>query len=739
MSAKVREKSPARKAKSEQNLQKSYEEQSNDCHQQTLTTELEKHELYQFGIAEALNRLGVKKRNEGDFESALDLHKRALNEQLEQLGPDHLDLAYTYGCQGDVFSAKGDLERACKSHYKALVIQVKKLGDNHIDVAASWDILGNLCRLNGDLEHAEEYLLSALDIRLILLEPNHIEVAISCNNLGDVCCDKDNFERGISYYKRALKIQLEQLPATHIDLSTTYHKLGNACCYKGDLHDARKYQQQALDIRLENFGRNHLDVAASYDSLGNVCSKIKGELKEAHGFYRDALDIKLTLLGPDHVGVAESYKNLADVCFENKDERDSLNYCRRALKIMFKTPKRNQIGVAASSNNEGPRPTQTIFSQDLNISGQESEGPQNSATTYEAEQQQPVIGKTTGDELSQQASKEDSEQFGPNHKDVSAYQGPRPTQTIFCQDLDISGQESKEPQQATTSDEAEQQQPVIGKTTGDKLSQQASKEDSEQFGTNHKDVSAYQGPSLSQDFDISGPESVESQNPTTTCEGEAEQQEPVIGETTGDKEDDEKSQTHKAMKKFKAFQRFHSKKEKEISEKLEERSDKEALNYVFVYQDDEKGFTYSFCRNKEQGVIMLQKKQKSLCAIFHLPGKRKREKLTTKNLANINVELIDPFTEKVILRVKAVFDSGADIASFPLNRQKMKSLVNSFTVLNDMLVPIVYAKIKVNGYLLDGVHEIEIEEDQDWYAIGLPQFARLNMKTKKEILKSFIK
>ncbi|XP_028412883.1 uncharacterized protein LOC114535762 isoform X12 [Dendronephthya gigantea] len=669
MSAKVREKSPARKAKSEQNLQKSYEEQSNDCHQQTLTTELEKHELYQFGIAEALNRLGVKKRNEGDFESALDLHKRALNEQLEQLGPDHLDLAYTYGCQGDVFSAKGDLERACKSHYKALVIQVKKLGDNHIDVAASWDILGNLCRLNGDLEHAEEYLLSALDIRLILLEPNHIEVAISCNNLGDVCCDKDNFERGISYYKRALKIQLEQLPATHIDLSTTYHKLGNACCYKGDLHDARKYQQQALDIRLENFGRNHLDVAASYDSLGNVCSKIKGELKEAHGFYRDALDIKLTLLGPDHVGVAESYKNLADVCFENKDERDSLNYCRRALKIMFKTPKRNQIGVAASSNNEGPRPTQTIFSQDLNISGQESEGPQNSATTYEAEQQQPVIGKTTGD----------------------------------------------------------------------KLSQQASKEDSEQFGTNHKDVSAYQGPSLSQDFDISGPESVESQNPTTTCEGEAEQQEPVIGETTGDKEDDEKSQTHKAMKKFKAFQRFHSKKEKEISEKLEERSDKEALNYVFVYQDDEKGFTYSFCRNKEQGVIMLQKKQKSLCAIFHLPGKRKREKLTTKNLANINVELIDPFTEKVILRVKAVFDSGADIASFPLNRQKMKSLVNSFTVLNDMLVPIVYAKIKVNGYLLDGVHEIEIEEDQDWYAIGLPQFARLNMKTKKEILKSFIK
>ncbi|XP_028412884.1 uncharacterized protein LOC114535762 isoform X13 [Dendronephthya gigantea] len=666
MSAKVREKSPARKAKSEQNLQKSYEEQSNDCHQQTLTTELEKHELYQFGIAEALNRLGVKKRNEGDFESALDLHKRALNEQLEQLGPDHLDLAYTYGCQGDVFSAKGDLERACKSHYKALVIQVKKLGDNHIDVAASWDILGNLCRLNGDLEHAEEYLLSALDIRLILLEPNHIEVAISCNNLGDVCCDKDNFERGISYYKRALKIQLEQLPATHIDLSTTYHKLGNACCYKGDLHDARKYQQQALDIRLENFGRNHLDVAASYDSLGNVCSKIKGELKEAHGFYRDALDIKLTLLGPDHVGVAESYKNLADVCFENKDERDSLNYCRRALKIMFKTPKRNQIGVAASSNNEGPRPTQTIFSQDLNISGQESEGPQNSATTYEAEQQQPVIGKTTGDK-------------------------------------------------------------------------QASKEDSEQFGTNHKDVSAYQGPSLSQDFDISGPESVESQNPTTTCEGEAEQQEPVIGETTGDKEDDEKSQTHKAMKKFKAFQRFHSKKEKEISEKLEERSDKEALNYVFVYQDDEKGFTYSFCRNKEQGVIMLQKKQKSLCAIFHLPGKRKREKLTTKNLANINVELIDPFTEKVILRVKAVFDSGADIASFPLNRQKMKSLVNSFTVLNDMLVPIVYAKIKVNGYLLDGVHEIEIEEDQDWYAIGLPQFARLNMKTKKEILKSFIK
>ena len=198
-----------------------------------------------------------------------------------------------------------------------------------------------------------------------------------------------------------------------------------------------------------------------------------------------------------------------------------------------------------------------------------------------------------------------------------------------------------------------------------------------------------------------------------------------------------KTDDEKDKKNFKAIKQFYLKKKKEILTEWEKRTDKLALNCVLVDQIDEQCFTYKLCHDKRQAVSMCQNRQVSLCGIFSLPSKQNTHKLTTKSLPKISVELIDPNTKKVIFKGIALFDTGADVASVPLDREKIKSLVRSFTEINNKLVPIIYLEIKVNGYLVDGVHEIEIEKDRDWCAIGLPQLAILDEHTKQQMRKIF--
>ncbi|XP_028414162.1 uncharacterized protein LOC114537224 [Dendronephthya gigantea] len=194
-------------------------------------------------------------------------------------------------------------------------------------------------------------------------------------------------------------------------------------------------------------------------------------------------------------------------------------------------------------------------------------------------------------------------------------------------------------------------------------------------------------------------------------------------------------------KTYQTLKGFCEENEKEIFEKFKKHPDKEALNHVIVYRDEKKCLRYDLIHDKQQAVVMLQKKQILFCGIFDLRNKRnaaQKARLTTATLPGVDIELIDPLTNEVIFKGEAKLDTGSDIISVPLDPKIAKLFVNSFSDINGELERIVYLKIRVDGTLYDGVHEIEVEKDSNWCAFGRLHMSGLDPRRKKQFIKKMM-
>ncbi|XP_028412840.1 uncharacterized protein LOC114535729 [Dendronephthya gigantea] len=193
-------------------------------------------------------------------------------------------------------------------------------------------------------------------------------------------------------------------------------------------------------------------------------------------------------------------------------------------------------------------------------------------------------------------------------------------------------------------------------------------------------------------------------------------------------------------KTYQILKAFYEENEKEIFEECKQRPDEDALNHVIFYRDEEKCLRYDLIHDEQQAVVMLQKKQILFCRIFDLPNEKNAQNshLTTATLPVVDIELIDPFTNEVKFKGKAKLDTGSDVTSVPLDLKTAKSFVNSFTDINGELVRIVYCKLKIDGILYHGVHEIEVEKDLDWCAIGLPHMSGLDPHRKKTLMEKMM-
>ncbi len=123
--------------------------------------------------------------------------------------------------------------------------------------------------------------------------------------------------------------------------------------------------------------------------------------------------------------------------------------------------------------------------------------------------------------------------------------------------------------------------------------------------------------------------------------------------------------------------------------------------------------------------------------IWPIEEKVEKGRLKTTDLMVVKIELIDPSTGNVLCAKTGMFDTGSDIVTFPYDPEICKSLMNSMTELNGEWVPIVYAKLRINGVLLPSIYKIEMERDQDSCAIGLPpmqDLMALNRPKANEIL-----
>ena len=108
-------------------------------------------------------------------------------------------------------------------------------------------------------------------------------------------------------------------------------------------------------------------------------------------------------------------------------------------------------------------------------------------------------------------------------------------------------------------------------------------------------------------------------------------------------------------------------------------------------------------------------------------------KVKVNDFRFIDLQLINPRNDEVLLQMRGAYDSCADIASFP-HKKKMTKLFHSLSRINGELKPVVYAKLGIDGHVPEKIYEVQMEMGNSWCAIGVPQMRDLNEAKVNQII-----
>ncbi|SJZ47971.1 tetratricopeptide repeat protein [Sediminibacterium ginsengisoli] len=187
-------------------------------------------------VAEAYNRLGIIRYQQGEYEKSLEAFRNQYRHALQY--KDSLNMSNGINNQGNVYIEKRDYTEALKYYNEALQIR-RAIRDNNA-VAQSLANIGFIHKDLGNYEKATDYFLQALRVfEQMNDEPRTADVY---NYLGTVAIMTKRFDKAIDYSKQALRIQDKlSLPNKGISLIS----LGTAYAEKQDFETALAYLLRA--------------------------------------------------------------------------------------------------------------------------------------------------------------------------------------------------------------------------------------------------------------------------------------------------------------------------------------------------------------------------------------------------------------------------------------------------------------------------------------------------------------
>jgi tetratricopeptide (TPR) repeat protein len=175
---------------------------------------------YEGEKAHYYHQLGYVKRDQGDYQKAVEYYEKELKTRQKTLPPNHLDLATSYNNIGGVYKNVGEYSKALPFYEKALEIKEKSLPPNHPSIATSYNNIGLLYDNMGEYSKALSFLQKIIEVQQKALPKNHPSFAASYNNIGSVYKNMGDFVKALAYYKCALKIFQSSLPSNHPKIKT---------------------------------------------------------------------------------------------------------------------------------------------------------------------------------------------------------------------------------------------------------------------------------------------------------------------------------------------------------------------------------------------------------------------------------------------------------------------------------------------------------------------------------------
>lgn len=236
-----------------------------------------------------LNKLGINKRNTGEYSAALDQFFRILN--IAEKPSCNLEIAYANNNIADIYSRLEKFDKAIE--FTDVALPLFELVKNNVGIAYNYNLRGTIYQNLRNWQQASKYFKQSLELRL--LEKDEAGAASSFINIGDTYLEMNmpdsalaNYYKGIAYYDRA----------GFTNYGRGYISLGKYYAAKKDYQKAIKYLKEA--ISKATLMKSPENILRANEVLHKVYYQLK-DYKKAYDIQAFARIIDDTLRKSDYV------------------------------------------------------------------------------------------------------------------------------------------------------------------------------------------------------------------------------------------------------------------------------------------------------------------------------------------------------------------------------------------------------------------------------------------------------
>jgi signal transduction histidine kinase len=236
-----------------------------------------------------LNKLGINKRNTGEYSASLDQFFRILN--IAEKPSCNLELAYANNNIADIYSRLEKYDKANEFADHALALFQSE--NNKNGIAYNYNLRGVIYQNQKVYRSASKFFRQSLEIRL--QQNDKAGAASSFINIGDCYLELnmpdsalDNYKKGIAYYDKA----------GFANYGRSYISLGRYYAAKKDYREAIKYLEEA--ISQATLVKSPENKFRANEVLHRVYYKLN-EFKKAYDIQAYARTIEDTLRKADYI------------------------------------------------------------------------------------------------------------------------------------------------------------------------------------------------------------------------------------------------------------------------------------------------------------------------------------------------------------------------------------------------------------------------------------------------------
>lgn len=265
---------------------------------------------FQGSLAASCHILAQLRRNQEDYQHALELYLLSLNIFLRITSSKSIELSALYSNIGSMYFRLDNYDKSQEFYQLALDTQLHSNTPDLYSVSSFTNSIGIIYTKQSKYPEAIVFFERTLKILQQCVEPHQAEIAATYEDLGDANIAQFKYDQALENYSKALQIHEELIPRNPQTIGALYQTIGNIYLKLGHSKDALKNLTSALENFQEILPATHPTFALLHNNIGLMHYK-EERYAEALKCYTKTLEIATISLPENHSLVGITLFNIA--------------------------------------------------------------------------------------------------------------------------------------------------------------------------------------------------------------------------------------------------------------------------------------------------------------------------------------------------------------------------------------------------------------------------------------------